>query len=661
MKKVITIFVLIFSVFFMTTNVSAARDFIQGIVKSSAPVYKEADGKTLLKSDLGYSINLSLPDSVEILGESNNYYQIKFIYNGFFYTGYIAKNKVNATSYTTDDNYERELIEKGFPEEYATRLSMLHAIHPNWTFIPSNTGGINGGIDFYTAVNSEAEVISRNLIDSANTTLRSTEDGAYSNGAWISLSRSNWFAASRQTIAFYLDPRNFLEESHIFMFENLGYNNITQTREVVNRIIGSSFMNNPFNCLEGAYLCSVGTHNYVDSFMQAAVDKNVSPVHLATRAIQEQGSKGSVLSLGNGYNGQYVGYYNFYNIGASGKTDSEIILKGLAYAYNRNWNNQHASIYDGSSTISNSYIKIGQSTLYYQKFNTILLNYSHQYQQNVRAPYSEGNNTYIGYYKTYNSQEEWNNAVYDFLIPVYSNMGGPTTLDTSENADATLKSLSITSCNMNPSFQSSAYNYDCYVPMSTTSVTITAEATTSLSSIQNTGTINLNENDTVVKIIVTAQNGNASNYIINIHKIETDGYTPNEILNSIGIKINGSVISNIAQGSDVSNIISSIQNKYHFAKVDINTEGIVKTGTEVTVNNAGLTTKYNVVIYGDTTGDGEVNIKDLLVIKKHLVNASKLNNEYLLAADINKDGTIDIKDLLLEKKYLVGQYSITQG
>lgn len=662
MKRIILI-MLTTLIICLKLDVYASSKYINGVIKSTANMYSNSDLSKRIYSDTGNAITLYTANPLEILEEGNNYYKVYFMYSGFTYTGYVSKSNVLKKEYEVDDEYINELVSKGFPLDYAKKLAILHAIHPNWTFVPSNTGKILGGMDFNTAVQKEAEVVSRNLIDSANTTLRSTEDGAYSNGSWISLSGSRWFAASRQTISFFMDPRNFLDEAHIFMFENLGYNPVTQTKEVVNKIISSSFMKDPFECITSSYVCSIGTHYYADTFLQAGIDKSVSPVHLATRAIQEQGTKGSVLSLGKGYKGQYVGYYNFFNIGASGKTDEEVITNGLTYAYNRNWNNQHASIYDGSSTIASNYIKIGQSTLYYQKFNTILLNYSHQYQQNVKAPFSEGYNTYVNYYKSYASQDEWNEAVYEFLIPVYSNMPASTTLDVSENADATLKVLNITNCKLNPTFQSSAYEYDCYVKKDINELEIEAVATNSLAKVDDISKVTLDKDETKVQIGVTAANGNKSTYIVNIHKIDTDGYSPSEIINGIGYKVNDKYVTNIELGTDISNIVNSIQNKYHFATLEVlsGSSGKVKTGNKIKIDNAGIAETYSLVLYGDTSGDGEIDIRDLLIIQKHLVSAKVLTNEYLKSADVNHDGTVDIRDLLLEQKHLLSQYKISQG
>lgn len=668
MKKMVIGLLVVGIVTFGSFSTVNARTYTRGIVSGSNNKITNSLG-VQLKSDTGGAITLTSPEAVEVLGEEGSKYRIKFMYTGFMYEGLINKSSLTVKTYTTDDVYEANLLSAGFPSDYAAKLAVLHAIHPNWRFTPSYTGRVNGGMDFNTAVDGEARVIDTNLISGSNTTLRSTADGAYKNGMWTQFSGGGWYAASKQTIAFYMDPRNFLDESHIFMFENLGYNAATQTNDVVDKIIGGTFMNKPFDCITGANECVLGTHYFNDTFMEIGKSRNVSPVHLASRVVQEQGTNGSVLSLGQGRNGEYVGYYNFFNVNANGKTTEDVIMNGLKYAYDKGWNNQYFSIYGGSSLIANSYIGRGQSTGYYQKFNTIVPSYySWQYMQNVRAPYSEGYKTYESYYKAHSSLEDWDSEVYDFLIPIYSNMGEYTTLDVSRNGDATLKSLSVSDCELNMDFLSSAYSYDCYAINSTNEVKISASATNALASLNNPGTVKLNGSETPINIVVTAVNGQTATYTVNVKRVENDTASPIDILNNVGIKVSGDYISNLEVGSDVSNIISSVRNKHFFASVkiaeangEVITEGVVKSGQMVDVSNNGVSTTFKVVLYGDANGDGVVDIRDLLGVQKHLVNSKVLDGAYLKTIDINKDNIVDIRDLLLVQKQLVGQYTISQG
>lgn len=672
MKRLKIFLVLFLATFILLPSAQASQVYKRGIFTSKSAIKTEpSSSSSTMKSDTGGSLSMDPPDICEILGEENGYYKVKIMYAGFIYVGYVPKGNVAAYTYTTDDAYEAYLRSIGFPSDYASKLAILHAIHPNWNFTASFTGGENGGMDFYKAVDGERSVLARNVIQTSNTSLLSTEDGAYSNGQWIPLAGNGWYAVSRQTLSFFMDPRNFLDESHIFMFENLGYNAATQTADTVNKVLAGTFMTNPFECFETSNNCPPGQHFFVDTFMASGIDKKVSPVHLASRVKQEQGTTGSVLSLGIGYRDyeDLKGYYNFFNINASGSTDEEVIVNGLTYAKNKGWNNQHISIFDGSSLIGSNYVSRGQSTGYYQKFNTIVPSYyNNQYMQNVKAPYSESYSTYASYYKTYTSTVEWDKGVYDFLIPIYKNMGEYTTLDTSQNGDYTLKSMTVENCNLNPEFQSSAFHYDCYIKKEFTSTNITASATNPNAKVSGTGNRTFTKDEETAEIIVKAVNGDEGVYYVHFHRIETDGYSPEEVLNGVGIKTSNEYISNIAVGSDVSNIINSISGKYHFATVKVVdasgteiTDGLVKTGQVVTVTNAGKTNSYKVVLYGDVGGDGIIDIRDLLSVQKHLVKSKTISDAYLKAADINRDGTIDIRDLLLVQKFILGAYNINQG
>lgn len=641
-------FMMIFLPMFQIKNVYAQTEtYTKGVVKGNDVSVRTGAGTNygLVKSDTGGSIYLSSPESVEVLGSTNGWYKIKFLYSGFLYTGYINGSYLTTTTVTIDNNYKNSLITKGFPESYAKKLAILHALHPNWQFEVSKTG-----LNFSDVIQGEAYPVNKNLINSSNPTLRSTEDGAYINGVYTQYG-TGWYAASKQTIAYFIDPRNFLDEGHVFMFELLSYNRDMHKVEVIQQILNSSFM-------QGAYAYNGTNWTFANTFMQAAATHNVSPVHLASRALQEQGKTGSVLSLGNGFNGNYIGYYNFFNIGASGNNDYDIIMNGLRYAYNKGWNSQYSSIVNGSSLMGNGYIKVGQDTLYYQKFNTINRNslYSNQYMQNVKAVYSEAYSTYTGYYNSGLLESN-----YVFKIPVYENMPGVTTLSATENSDNTLKSLSVEGCNLNPSFISSATNYTCNVPINTKQVTVSAEKTSLYSTMNGDGVVILDNDKKEVKINVTAANGSVRTYTVTINRVASGKESPSDIISSLGYNNSNNIISGINVGEDVSNIITIVKNRFTLANITIKdkndkekTSGIIATGDKVTIKNNNVTTTFTAQITGDTNSDGQIDIADLLKVQKHIKKASKLTDVYYSSADINNDGTIDIGDLLKVQKHIKG-------
>lgn len=643
----VSFMMVILPMFQIKTVYAETETYTKGIVKGNDVSVRTGAGTNygLVKNDTGGSIYLSSPESVEVLGSTNGWYQIRFLYSGFLYTGYINGRYLTTTTVTINNDYKNSLITKGFPESYAKKLSILHALHPNWQFEVSNTG-----LNYSDVVQGEAYPVNKNLINSSNSSLRSTEDGAYINGVYTQYG-TGWYAASKQTISYFIDPRNFLDEGHIFMFELLSYNKDMHKLEVIQQILNSSFM-------QGSYSYNGSNWTFANTFIKAAATHNVSPVHLASRALQEQGKTGSVLSLGNGFNGNYIGYYNFFNIGASGNNDYDIIMNGLRYAYNKGWNSQYSSIVNGSSLMGNGYINVGQDTLYYQKFNTINKNslYSNQYMQNVKAVYSEAYSTYMGYYNAGVLDSN-----YIFKIPVYNNMPEATTLSTTENSDNTLKSLSVEGCDLNPSFISSATNYTCNVSSDAKQVTVSATKTSSYSTMKGDGVVVLDNDKKEVKIDVTAANGNVKTYTITINKVTSGKESPADIISSLGYNNSNNVISGINVGLDVSNITSDIKNKFPLATITIKnkddkdkTSSALASGDKIIITNNNITKTFIVQITGDTNSDGQIDIADLLKVQKHIKNASKLKDVYYLAADINKDGNVDIGDLLKIQKHIKG-------
>lgn len=232
-----------------------------------------------------------------------------------------------------------------------------------------------------------------------------------------------WKCASTAAVAYYMDPRNSLNENYIFQFEQLTYDEKNQTKEGVELIL------KPCNYAQGkvTYYDSKGNKKtldktYVDVIMEASKEYNISPYHLASRIRQEQGAgnAGSMISgTWTGGNGNYKGLYNFFNICAYGKN---IVQNGLKYARSQGWTDPEKSIKGGAKILASGYISIGQDTLYLEKFDVVNGGdgyYSHQYMTNVSASRTEGytiRNTYtdMGLLSS--------ESKIKFKIPVYKNM-----------------------------------------------------------------------------------------------------------------------------------------------------------------------------------------------------------------------------------------------
>lgn len=308
--------------------------------------------------------------------------------------------KANSFAASTDDV-------ANFPVSYRGKLSDLKSQHPNWYFVPDNTG-----LDFNAAV--DAEVGDKSWIQATTFNQNMGFVGSPTG-------QSGWYYATRAGVLFYMDPRNWLFDHNpddnlpdgtIFMFEQLTYNSSYHTKDSVQQVISSTFMSGQI---------PRDSRTYSQAFYEIGKSMSVSPVHLASRVMLEQGEGTSPLISG-AYPG-YEGYFNYFNVGASGSSKADVIKNGLKYAKEHGWNTRYGSLKGGAKVISDAYIRRGQDTIYYEKFNVSpgaeSVTYSHQYQQNVQAPMRESSSTQASY-KSCNIM----NSAFVFKIPVYTNMPG---------------------------------------------------------------------------------------------------------------------------------------------------------------------------------------------------------------------------------------------
>ena len=283
-----------------------------------------------------------------------------------------------------------------FPKSYRDSLNALKKAHPNWTFVKLDTG-----LDWERSLDVEMSG-KRSLVSG-------------SKAAWMrgDLYGSGWYYASREGLAFYMDPRNSLTESYIFQFEQLNFNEECHSIGALDLFLDKTFMR------KSSYAPGVQL-TFAELFYWLGKAYDVSPYHLAARVYQEQGVNGTSPLISGTYPG-YEGYYNYFNVKASGATNAEVIQSGLAYAKTQGWTNAYFSIEGGTKLVGQNYISKGQYTLYLQKFNVNPKSssgvYNHQYMQNISASKSEGLTTRNLY-----TNAGALNSDFVFVIPVFVNM-----------------------------------------------------------------------------------------------------------------------------------------------------------------------------------------------------------------------------------------------
>lgn len=429
-------------------------------------------------------------------------------------TGYVSAAYVQLTSSgsqgSSDADFESYMTKQGFPESYKPYLRKLHEQHPKWIFTAQKLG-----VDWNTALKEEC-VVGRNLVhSSALASWKSMEKGAYdfNGGYWYGLDGS-WVAASKEIIMYYMDPRNFLNDTYIFMFENQSYDPSYQTESGVKTILADTFMSKSYTCPD-----TKKKYTYSQTFMDAAKKSGVSPYHLASRCRNEQGVNGAPQSLGTVKG--YENYFNFFDIQAYATSTMTAAEMGCKYAKTTNptyllpWTNQYKSIVGGSIFLGTGYITKGQDTLYLQKFDMVDGGNGLYYHQYMTCVFGQANEA-ISLKNAY-SQDILNSAM-EFKIPVYNNMPDklcPKPTSSGDNNNY-LKSLSVSGTSISPKFDKFTASYTAKVNAEVSSVTVNANPLGKSAKVSGKGKVSLKTGENTVKVTCTAASGVKRTYTIKI-------------------------------------------------------------------------------------------------------------------------------------------------
>ncbi|MGM9882526.1 MAG: SH3 domain-containing protein [Bacilli bacterium] len=608
---------------------------------------------------------VQINDVKENTGTCKYYYNIT---NSKGEKGYVCGYFVNTTKLSSTalkyysekeslDSYYAFLKSKNFPDSYLPYLAEIHARHPNWIFNPEF---IN--IDFSVVVENES-AYGRNLLEGSafNQNYYSMDIDTYSilNDKFYEYStEKGWYNASSEAIAFYMDPRNYLNEKYIFAFESLNFNN-SHDENTISKILSSqSFWPQVYSSFDG---------NVYTDILTATRDIGISSVHIASRIKQEiSGIDISDPRLGGifTYNdNSYSGYYNFFNIKVYGTNK---ILNGMVYAMNNGWNTPYKAIYGGSSFIYNDYVGVNQDTMYYEKFDVSTSNghYTHQYMQNLAAAIQETNTTF----KTYvSSLDGYLDKEITFTIPVYNNMSNyAVTSPRLGNPNNYLKDLTINGKTVN-NFSYDTYTYEVNIPYETENIIVGATTINSNASTEGTGTIKNDADNKEIDVVVTSESGRDRTYKINITRLPKSDtgeeviIDMDTILNSTGVKYNGSYMFGIKDNTSITALIQNVEKTSEYASIiikdskgNIKNSGTFKTGDTVTISNSKDSRNFSIVIYGDVNGDGKIDKDDCLAILREINGYTKLENAYKTSADANRDGKIDKDDCLAILRHLNG-------
>lgn len=561
-----------FSVSF-TTSVYAQKVTIGYVTGTNVNV--RADASTSSAS-LGKVSNFTVTvlGKKHDLSQSSNYYWYNVTYNssGKTINGYIREDFVKIQEYELDSTFVSSLT--AFPASYHNGLILLHSMYPEWTFTADKVP-----TTFWAAVEGQ-DYKFRKLIQSTNNSWRSMRQGCYDwpTQTFVETDSGGWYGASREVIAYYMDPRNFLDANNIFQYLQQSYDKNTQTVAGVEQIVDGTFLD-----------ATTGGKRYAEIIVEAAAQSSVSPYVLASTIIQEQGVNGSSLCKGSTYNGVTV--YNFFNYGASGKDEATVINNGLKYAYDAGWTTPSAAIIGGAKKYGSGYINAGQDTYFYKNYNVLNpSNLNHQYAQNVADSLNSSKFLRTAY-------AEQKNVKLNFRIPVYTSMpDAVSALPAASNKLNNYYISNITVSGLTPAFSRYTYEYSLSIS-NDTAVQVSLPSGASLSS---DDVFNLKKGNNTVKLAIRSQTGFQNVYTINV-SAERDCQL---IISATGGG-QGSGNKGDTNGDGEINRSDLANVRLHLLKL-------------ITLKGANLEA-------ADTNGDGEINRSDLANIRLHLLKLITLN------------------------------------
>lgn len=556
----------------------------------------------------------------------------------------IFLNLTGSKSYATNQTLSSD-IDKISESKYPgvkKLIKTLQSSHPNWKFKVLYTG-----LDWNTVIANEYVghgKSPRNLVPGNNSNYAGDwvcsicGNKAYDNGGWV--------CASESAIKYMMDPRNSINETDIFQFQELTYDGYDEN--TIAKMVEGTFLNKA---------------KYINAIKKVAEETNVSPYYLVARILQEQGKTGTVLTKGQGYEGQYEGYYNVFNIGATGGTKAKVILNGLAKAKKEGWTSLVKAIKGGAKFIAKDYIARGQNTLYFQKFDVESSDnslYYHQYMQNILAAQKEGETLR----KTYNQVDSLDGK-YTFIIPLYNNMPSAVSKRPSITSTSNV-STDIVRVNVNKQITlrktengiaTGEFLYKDEIVTRVEKATEKVNGTYWDKVIKSNGVTGYvarqtydDEEYKLYLVPINSENNNDNNNTND----NTNNNNSNNNLSSDKVKIKDQVVV-ITPSAKVSDIKKVLVN--NIVIKDLN--GKKLSNSAVAGTGCRIDDKYTVAMLGDINGDGEVKSTDYMLIKNYIMGKTKFKVSQKIAADLNKDEEVKATDYMLVKNYIMGTSKIT--
>lgn len=142
----------------------------------------------------------------------------------------------------------------------------------------------------------------------------------------------------------------------------------------------------------------------------------------------------------------------------------------------------------------------------------------------------------------------------------------------------------------------------------------------------------------------------------------TINYDINEINNDLSINsdiytIDENNIYNISPNTTLNELLSNCEingNAEIYKKTGekLGENELVGTGMILEISKDSKKIEFTIGVTGDLNGNGEIEISDLVMVRKHIQEISNQEGIYFKVGDINKDNSLDITDLVRIRKHI---------
>ena len=145
-------------------------------------------------------------------------------------------------------------------------------------------------------------------------------------------------------------------------------------------------------------------------------------------------------------------------------------------------------------------------------------------------------------------------------------------------------------------------------------------------------------------------------------KVTVKSRIPTSITSNV-YSVGSGYISKIGAGTTAAQLLNGINEKAYCKVYKGNTEisgsTLVGTGMEVRLmDGSKILAKVTIVVTGDTNGDGEITITDMLAVKSHLLGKDILTGAAAKAADTSGDKAVSITDFIQIKAHILGKEKV---